>query len=136
MTSRYFFTEAAMGKSLDPATSKVGKEIVSSMTLHPDFIKQLARVAEVSVKKGYSPFNWLKANSPTRVSTFLNAAKRHLTKAELGEDLNIEKTLDGEDIDIAVHHLDYAAYNLQMASFIIRNLREHDDRLFVAGELK
>lgn len=123
-------------KQLDPATSKVGKEIVSSIALHPNFMKELAKVAEVSYKKGYSPFNWIQKDSPCRVSTFLAAAKRHIIKAELGYNVNSEKTLEGEDIPITANHLSYAAYNLLMAVQLINHLPEHDDRLFLNGDLK
>lgn len=122
--------------NLDPAKSKVGKEIVDSQALHPSFVEELAKVAEVSVQKGYEPFNWIKLDSSTRVSTFLQAGQRHLNKAKKGYDTNHEKRLDGSDITITTHHLVYAAYNLLMAAYKIKYLPEHDDRLFKDGELK
>lgn len=123
-------------KVLDPLKAKLGKEITDSLALHPDFTSELAKVAEVSIKKGYTPYNYLDLESPVRVSTLLQASDRHIKLAKKGMDLNVEKTLDGEVIDIKVHHLVYGAFNLLMAAQIIKDLPEHDDRLFKNGKLK
>lgn len=123
-------------KLLDPKTSKLNKEIVDSVALHPDFIAELAKVAQVSVEKGYVPFNWLFKDSETRVSTLLAAHARHLRLAKKGINNNTEVKLDGSEIKIYANHLVYAAYNLLMANQIIKELPTNDDRLFKDGELK
>lgn len=122
--------------SLDPATSKQGKEVVDSEALHPDFVASLAKVAQVSIEKGYAPFNWLEQDSPVRVSTLLQAHARHVRLAKLGFDDNQEKKLDGTNVSVVAHHLEHAAYNLLMAAKIINDLPDHDDRKFKNGKLK
>jgi hypothetical protein len=121
---------------LDPIKAKAGKKIVKSLAMHPEFIAMLAKVAEVSVRKGYEPFNWTQKDSPTRVSTFLEAGARHVYEAEMGFDTNVEKTLDGVAIPIYVNHLVYAAYNYLMAAYLIDHVPDHDDRKFMLGFLR
>ncbi len=123
-------------KKLDPKTSKLGKEIVDSDALHPDFTELLAKVADVSISKGYVPFNWLHNDSFVKVSALLKASARHFRLAKKGINVNKEVDLDGKEIPIYVNHLVYAAYNNLMAAIIIRDLPEHDDRLFKDGKPK
>ena len=114
--------------SIDPNTSKEGKLRLAEV--HPEFIKILAGVSEVSKEKGYEPLNWIQKDVKCYfVSYLVSAALRHINYFLEGEDFNQEKKQDGTDVSTRLEHLAHAAYGLLMAVTLQRLGRtDLDDR--------
>lgn len=125
-------------KYLNPKSSKVGKLELVSRALHPDFEVLLAKVAALSVEKGYQPLNWLDPDNAVTVTKLMAAARRHENKTLKGIDINDEeKTLEGKLCENKTFHLVYAAYSLLMAAVILQEgIKELDDRMFSGGRIK
>lgn len=120
--------EMSMAK-LDPNKSKKGK--LPFAEVHPQFEESLARVSEISKLKGYEPLNWVRMETKCHfVSYLVSATRRHLNAFLRGEDYNIEKGENGEDIaEPNVLHVECAAYNLLMLATLFRQGRiDLDDR--------
>lgn len=134
--------EAIMSKelgrmSLDPKKSKEGKLKLCSPALHPRFSDPLVAVSEMSIEKGYAPLNYLDKDSSVTLTYLLAAAKRHIQKVELGIDINTEEVRqDGTACYNQPEELACAAYNLLMASLLLKTRPEADDRLFKDGVRK
>ena len=96
----------------------------------PDAEEELAKVAQVSLEKGYERFNWRKKDSKTYFSSYLlAAARRHIKAYEKGEVFNVEYKRDGSECETKTLHLACAAYNLLMICQLIEDGREDlDDR--------
>jgi hypothetical protein len=115
------------GDNLRSALSDIAKRLLSKYT---DYYEELAKVAQVSIEKGYERFNWRKKDSKTKFSSYLLAAAlRHMRKVELGEDLNREYKKDGTPCETVASHRAHAAYNLLMICQLIEDGRtDLDDR--------
>lgn len=115
--------------ALDASNSKKGK--LRLAIVHPQMLNSLARVAEISEKKGYVRLNWVRPDVKCFfVDYLLSACLRHIEAFLSGEDVNIEKTQDGEEItEPHVLHVESAAYNLLMIAALFRQGRtDLDDR--------
>lgn len=125
-------------KILDPHISKEGKKKLCSEALHPELWHPLVDVAELSLEKGYEPFNWLeKGKASTHLLYWFNAAQRHFDKAKMGFDINDEeKTLSGEPTKTKPAHLAQAAYCLLTALYLQSQEVCVDERRFKKGKLK
>lgn len=122
-------------EELDPKTSKANKKKVSSKALHPEFHYPLVDVAELSIEKGYSPFNWLKEGHPVTTTYLIDAAQRHLDQIKLGIDVNKkEKKLDGTACTAQPYHAAQVAFNMLILCMQIEKGVLVDDRLFTQGE--
>lgn len=120
---------------LDPKISKKSKLKVCSKALHPEFLYPLIAVSEMSIEKGYEPFNWLTDKNVT-VTYLIEAAQRHLDKIKLGIDVNDnEITLDGASCKNKPLHAACVAYNMLMLCLQIEKRCSVDDRLFKNGIL-
>lgn len=118
-----------MSDFIDPNQSKKGK--LAYAEVHPQFEDSLARVNEISKLKGYETLNWVKEDVKCYfVSYLLSAARRHMNLFLKGEDLNVEKDKEGNDItEPDVLHVECAAYNLLMIATLFRQGRvDLDDR--------
>jgi hypothetical protein len=90
-----------------------------------EMMDALAEALELGIKKGYGENNWQKGLPLASVS--VAASLRHTFKYLAGEDLNVEKGINGEEI--IVHHLCCAMVNLGMAiTQIKRDRKDLDDR--------
>lgn len=124
-------------KALDPKISKIGKFPICSKALHPEFCYPLVTVSEMSIEKGYEPFNWLKPGHPVTMSYLIAAAQRHLDCLKMGIDINTkETTLDGSSTINQPHHAAQVAYNMLMLCLQIKYGVAIDDRQFKDGVLK
>ena len=92
----------------------------------PEITLALAEGFELGVNKGYGERNW--EQGLLFCSESLAAAKRHILKWELGEDMNIETSKDGKPLKL--HHLKCALINLAMIITQIErgNSEKLDDR--------
>lgn len=135
---REFHRKREQNKSLDPHKSKEGKVKLCSRALHPTLHYPLVDVAELSLEKGYKPFNFLEeGKESTRVMYWVEAAQRHIDKYKMGFTLNKEeKKLDGTSTNIQPHHLAQAAYDLLCAILVENSEHGQDDRMFKEGKLK
>jgi len=116
-------------KKLNPNTSKAGKLCLAEV--HPGFEESLARVNEISKRKGYELLNWVNPEVQCYfISYLLSAARRHMAKFASGEDYNIELDQGGGPITTPdVLHVECAAYNLLMIAVLFRAGRKDlDDR--------
>lgn len=125
-------TDSIVGGSrmaIDPNKSKEGKLCLAEV--HPQFLNSLARVSEISKKKGYELLNWIQSGTKCYFNAYLvSASLRHIAAFQNGQDYNIEKDQSGLDIlEPDVLHLESAAYNLLMAATLFRMGRKDlDDR--------
>lgn len=111
-------------KVLNANDSKKGKLPIGE--LHPQFLKSLALVSEVSKLKGYKPLNWIKSDfKGGYLGYHCSAALRHILAIMDGEDLNQEQYPDGRDVELVALHAEHAAYDLLMLATLFR-LGRHD----------
>ncbi len=111
-------------KTIDQNKSKVGKLPIAE--LHPQFLKSLSLVSEVSKLKGYKPLNWVGQDfKGGYLGYHCSAALRHILAIMGGEDYNQEQYPDGRDVEQVALHAEHAAYDLLMLATLFR-LGRHD----------
>jgi hypothetical protein len=119
---------------IDPQQSKKGK--LPYAMIPKEFIEELAKVVQVSIEKGYKPFNWRQKDSQTKLASYLvSAGLRHTYEWLAGNDLNEEKKSDGSTCDTRSNHLACAAYNFLMAVTLQCDGRTDLDDRFKVTEL-